>query len=67
MQLKTRDPQKANQVQNLINNKSNPMNFYKEIMKDKTPEEMQKFYSYIQRFGVNEQTIEQLKSGINTD
>ena len=53
MQLKTRNPQKANQVQSLMNNNGNPMELLKEITKDKTPEQMESFYNYIKQLGFN--------------
>ena len=58
----------ANQVQGLINNKSNPMDFYRQITKDKTPEQMEQFYNFARRWGVSDETINQLQNnGINTD
>ncbi len=67
-QLKTRNPQMANQVQGLINSNSNPMSFYKQITKDKTPEQMEQFYNFARQWGVSDETINQLqKDGINTN
>lgn len=58
----------ANQVQGLINNKSNPMDLYRQITKDKTPEQMEQFYNFARRWGVSDETINQLQNnGINTD
>lgn len=65
--LRARNPQLANQVQNLINNRSDPMQFYHQLMKDKTPEQMENFYKFIKQYGVSEETLNQLQNGVNTE
>lgn len=43
------------------------MSLYKDVMKDKTPEQIEQFYSFARQWGVTDETIEQLQnSGINT-
>ncbi len=66
MQLKMRNPQKANQIQSLMTNNTNPMELIKEITKDKTPEQKESFYNYVKQFGFNNDVMEQLQNGINT-
>lgn len=57
----------ANQVQGLLKNNGDPMSLYKDVMKDKTPEQIEQFYSFARQWGVTDETIEQLQnSGINT-
>ena len=67
MQLKTRNPQMANQVQGLINSKSNPMDFYRQITKNRTPEQMQEFYNFAKQWGISDETIQQLQNGNGID
>lgn len=64
--LRARNPQLANQVQSLISNKSDPMQFYHQIMKDKTPEQMENFYRFVKQYGVDENTLNKLQNGMNT-
>lgn len=66
MQLKMRNPQKANQIQSLMTNNTNPMELLKEITKDKTLEQKESFYNYVKQFGFSNDVMEQLQNGINT-
>ena len=66
-QLKTRNPQMANQIQELINSNGNPVSMYQQVTKGKTPEEMEKFYSFARQWGIPDSVISQAQnSGNNT-
>jgi hypothetical protein len=43
-------------------NQSNPMEMFKQITKDYTPEQMSSFYNQAEKMGVPSELIEQVKS-----
>lgn len=58
----------AGQVQNMINSNGNPMDLYRQITKDKTPEQMQQFYAFTKKFGIPDEIINQVQNnGNNTN
>lgn len=58
----------ANQVQELMKNNGNPMSLYQQMIKDKSPEQMEQFYQFARQWGINDEIIQQLQNnGINTN
>lgn len=58
----------ANQIQELIKNNGNPMSLYQQMIKDKSPEQMEQFYQFARQWGINDEIIQQLQNnGINTN
>lgn len=62
-QLKMRNPQAFQQVNQLIKNNGNPQEFLKQIMGNYTPEQMKQFRQFANNFGYSEETLD--KYGIN--
>lgn len=52
-------------VEQAQKNQSNPLDLFKEVTKNNTPEQMENFYKKIESMGFNSDVINQLK-GINT-
>ena len=63
-QLKMLNPSQANTIQEMINNKNNPNEIFKQIMKDKTPQQMEQFFTFAKQYGVPENVIEQAQSDL---
>ena len=55
------NPSQANTIQEMINNKNNPNEIFKQIMKDKTPEQMEQFFTFAKQYGVSDDLISQFK------
>jgi len=53
-------------VEKAQQNQSNPIEMFKEITKDYTPERMENFYKQAEQMGFSPELINQLKWGINT-
>lgn len=67
-QIKAKNPQMANQIQGLINSNGNPIDIYHQIMKDKSPEQVEKFYQYAKQCGIPDNLLNQVQNnGINTE
>lgn len=66
MNLKAQNPQKAKWVQDLMQNNGNPRQIYKDIMKDKTPQQLDQFQQFAKQWGVSDDMFTQLKDGMNT-
>ena len=64
-QLKARNPQFFQMINQARQNNSNPQELYKEITSKYTPEQMQKFTNFAKQFGFSEEQLNQL-NGINT-
>ena len=64
-QLKAKNPQMFQMVEQARQNKSNPIEIFRQITSDKTPEQMDSFYKRIEQMGFAPDVINQLK-GINT-
>lgn len=64
-QLKIKNPQMANQIQGLINSKGNPMELYHQIIRDKTPQQMEQFYSMAKQWGIPDDVINQVQNNGN--
>ena len=67
MRLQKANPQVANQIQEMINSKGNPMSMYQQIIKDKTPEQMEQFYAFARQCGIPNDVINQVQNGNNTN
>lgn len=55
------NPSQANTIQEMINNKNNPNEIFKQIMKDKTPQQMEQFFTFAKQYGVSDDLISQFK------
>jgi hypothetical protein len=53
-------------VEQARQNKSNPMEIFKQITSKNTPEQMESFYKRVEQMGFSPDLINQLKNGINT-
>jgi len=49
-------------VEKAMQNKSNPMEMYKQITSKNTPEQMNAFYKRVEQIGIPTEVIEKLKS-----
>lgn len=66
-QLKIKSPQAFQIVNQARNNNSNPLDLFKQITKDYTPEQMDNLFNRAKQMGVPEEALNQLQnSGINT-
>lgn len=44
------------------------MSLYQQMIKDKSPEQMEQFYQFARQWGINDEIIQQLQNnGINTN
>ena len=64
-QLKAKNPQAFQMINQARQNQNNPMELFKEITSKNTPEQMKDFYDQIEKMGFPKEIIEQVK-GINT-
>ena len=64
-QLKMRNPQMFQMVEQARQNQSNPIDLFKQITNKNTPEQMDQFYKRVEQMGFSPDVINQLK-GINT-
>lgn len=60
--MKAKNPQMYQMVSQARQNQNNPMEMFKQITKDYTPEQMNSFYSQAEKMGVPLELIEQVKS-----
>lgn len=60
--MKAKNPQMYQIVSQARQNKNNPMEMFKNITKDYTPEQMSSFYNQAERMGVPPELIEQVKN-----
>ena len=60
-QLKARNPQMFNLLNQAQKNKSNPQELFKEVTKGYKPEQMEKIFNQAKQFGVSDDVINQLK------
>jgi len=63
-QLKMRNPQKANQIQNLMNSNGDPRELLKQTINQYTPEQLQQFSQFANSMGISKEQLSQV--GINT-
>ena len=63
-QLKMRNPQAFQQVQNLQKNQSNPQEFLNQITSKYSPEQINQFRQYANGFGITNEQLD--KFGIKT-
>jgi len=64
-QLKMKNPQMFQMIEQAQRNQRNPMEMFKQITNKYSPEQMNNFYSQIERMGFSPDLIKQVK-GINT-
>lgn len=64
-QLKMKNPKVFQMVEEAIQNKNNPMELFKQITSNYTPEQMNNFYKQAEQIGFSPDLINQVK-GINT-
>lgn len=48
-----------------MNSKVDPNELFTQIMKDKTPKEMEGFYKFAKSYGVNDEVLSKLQNGMN--
>ena len=60
-QLKMRNPQAFQKVEKAMQNKDNPVEFFKQITQGRTPEQMEGFYKKAEQMGFSPEIINQLK------
>ena len=63
-QLKAKNPQMFNFVEQAIQNKNNPMEIMKNITKNYTPEQIDVLIEKASKMGIPEEVLEQVKQGI---
>lgn len=62
-----RNPQAFQLVEQARANQSNPQEIFKEITKNYKPEQMTALFNKAKQFGVPDEYIKQIQSGINTN
>ena len=65
-QLKAKNPQMFQMVEQARKNKNNPIEFFKQVTNDRTPEQMEEFYKRTEQMGFSPDLINQLRDGINS-
>ena len=60
-QLKAKNPQMFQMVEQARQNQSNPIEMFKQVTNNYSPEQMNNFYQQIERMGFSPDLIEQLK------
>ena len=60
-QLKMRNPQMFQFIEQAQKNKSNPQELFKEITKDYKPEQMEQLFNKARQFGIGDDVINKLK------
>lgn len=60
-QLKARNPQAYQTVEKAMQNQSNPIDLFKQITSNRSPEQMSAFYKQIEQMGFPNDVINQLK------
>lgn len=48
-----------------MSSKVDPNELFTQIMKDKTPKEMESFYKFAKSYGVNDEVLSKLQNGMN--
>ena len=56
-----------NTINQAIQNKNNPMELFKQVTNNYTPEQMNNFYNQAKQMGFSEDLLNQVKSGISTN
>ena len=60
-QLKAKNPQMFQMVDQARQNQSNPIDIFKQITSKNTPEQMENFYKKVEQLGFSPEVINQLK------
>ena len=61
-QLRQRQPQQYQVLQQMIQSKGNPMDLLKQVVGNYTPEQLQNFYITAQRMGVPNDVLSQIQN-----
>lgn len=56
-----RNPQAFQKVEKAMQNRDNPVEFFKQITQGRTPEQMEEFYKKAEKMGFSPEIINQLK------
>jgi predicted flavoprotein YhiN len=59
-----RNPQQANQIQQMMSNNGNPQELLKQTMSRYSPEQLKQFIQYANNMGISNEQLNQV--GINT-
>ena len=65
-QLKAKNPQMFNTVNQAIKNKNNPMELFKQVTSNFDDKTKTQFFNQAKQMGFSDELIEQVKNGINT-
>ena len=65
-QLKIKNPQMANQVQEMIKSNGNPMELFKQITSKYDDNTKNAFFNQAKQMGFSEELLNQVQSGINS-
>ena len=60
-QLKAKNPQMFQMIEQAQKNQSNPIDLFKQITEKNTPEQMEQFYKKIEQLGIPTDVINKLK------
>lgn len=61
-----KNPQMYQMINQAKESQNNPMEIFKSITSNYTPEQMDAFYNQAEKMGFSNELIEQVKEGINT-
>lgn len=61
-QLRMRQPQQYQLIQQMVQNKGNPMDLLKQVVGGYTPEQLQNFYTTAQKMGVPNDVLSQVQN-----
>ena len=65
-QLKSRNPQQAQQLEKLISSKGDPYEIFNQITSGYTDEQFKQLYANAKRMGIPDEVINQAQNGINS-
>lgn len=63
-QLKAKNPQMFQKIEQVRNNNGNPMDMLKDITKNYTPEQINGLFEQAKNFGIPEDVLKQAQNGI---
>ena len=64
-QLKAKNPQMFQMVEQARQNKTNPMEMFKQITSKYSPEQMNSFYTQAEKMGFSPELLNQIKKDMN--
>lgn len=65
-QIKSRYPQAFQMVEQMRRNNGNPMELFKQVTGNFTPEQMNGFFTQAKNIGFPQELLQQVQNGINT-